>query len=101
MPDERVADKCDFCKHRLAAGEEPACVETCPTRSRVFGDLNDPASQVSQLLKTEKVVMVVNPLINTKPNIYYLEGTLPIHWPVKPTLPGKIHMPSEFWKKQS
>ncbi|OEU45383.1 MAG: hypothetical protein BBJ60_11695 [Desulfobacterales bacterium S7086C20] len=99
-PIRHVADKCDFCEHRLRRGEEPACVETCPTKARVFGDLNDPASEVSKLMNKEKLVQVINPLINTNPSIYYLEGTSLLEWPVEPTLPGNVHMPPSFWKRR-
>ena len=97
-PERRIADKCDFCQHRLNRGEEPACVETCPTRARVFGDLNDPASTVSRLIKSEKVVRIINPRINTQPNIFYLAGTQPLGWPHEPKMPGNIYMPENFWK---
>ncbi|UCG14427.1 MAG: 4Fe-4S dicluster domain-containing protein [Deltaproteobacteria bacterium] len=100
-PVKRIADKCDFCQHRLEQGEDPACVETCPTKARVFGDLNDPHSQVSKLLKKENLVQVVNPVVNTKPSIYYVKGTRPVDWPVLPTLPGGVHMPTEFWKRSA
>jgi tetrathionate reductase subunit B len=52
-----IADKCDFCSHRLAAGiEEPACVRNCMGRARVFGDLNDPQSAISKLMAENKTV---------------------------------------------
>ncbi len=98
-PTKRIADKCDFCRHRIARGLEPACVVTCPTRARVFGDLNDPKSEVSRLLKKGGLVRVVSPKIDTKPNIFYLEGTRPLAWPREPTLPGDVHMPLAFWRK--
>jgi tetrathionate reductase subunit B len=82
----------------LQRGEEPACVETCPTKARVFGDLNDPQSKVSAIMKREKLVQVVNPMVNTQPAIYYLAGALPLDWPAEPTLPGNVHMNSAFWK---
>jgi hypothetical protein len=50
-------------------------------------------------MKKEKLVQVINPLINTKPSIYYYNGTLPLDWPVQPTLPGNVHMSPAFWKK--
>ncbi len=97
--DRRQADKCDFCRHRLERDEEPACVETCPTRARIFGDVNDPMSRISEIIKNEKLVQVINPRINTRPHIFYFEHTLPLDWPVEPTLPGGIHMPGSFWKQ--
>jgi Fe-S-cluster-containing dehydrogenase component len=97
-PETHIADKCDFCAHRLKRGEEPACVETCPTRARVFGDLNDPQSRVSELIKSEKLVRVVSPVVDTKPAIYYSSGTFPLDWPVEPALPGNVHMSRAFWK---
>lgn len=41
-------DKCTFCYHRTSQGLLPACVGTCVTRSRYFGDLNDPDSDISK-----------------------------------------------------
>ena len=98
-PELKIADKCDFCEHRIKRGEELACVETCPTRARVFGDLDDTASAVSKLIRANSTVRVVNSRINTAPNIYYLAGTRPMDWTVEPTLPGNVHMPAAFWKQ--
>ena len=98
-PARHIADKCDFCEHRLKRGEKPACVGTCPTKTRTFGDLNDPQSEVSRMVKEKKLVRVVAPHINTRPNIYYHEGTRLLDWAVTPTLPGDVHMSREFWEK--
>lgn len=97
-PGLHIADKCDFCEHRLVRGEEPACVVTCPTKARVFGDLNDPDTEISRLVREEKLVRIIAPHINTRPNIYYREGTRLVDWAVTPTLPGNVNMPPEFWK---
>jgi tetrathionate reductase subunit B len=98
-PARQIADKCNFCEDRLKRGEEPACVITCPTKTRVFGDLNDPTSKISRLLKDEKLVRVTAPHVDTRPNIYYHQGTRLLDWAVTPTLPGNVHMSREFWEK--
>ncbi|MGE3276845.1 MAG: 4Fe-4S dicluster domain-containing protein [Vicinamibacterales bacterium] len=75
--DERsgTADKCTFCAHRVAEGREPACVETCPTRTRVFGDLDDPMSEVARLVASGRVEVRL-PEAGTKPKVYYVRGGL-------------------------
>lgn len=82
-PEKRIADKCDFCASRRARGLSPACVDTCPTKARVFGDLGDPESEVSRLIKENqgKVVRIVNAKSDTEPNMYYIAGALPADWP--------------------
>jgi len=66
-------DKCTFCAHRLDAGLLPACVETCVGEARVIGDLNDPHSQISQLLATNKTdIKVLKPTANTSPRVFYI-----------------------------
>jgi Fe-S-cluster-containing dehydrogenase component len=72
-PDGYVT-KCDFCRHRLEEGRMPACVETCPTLARSFGDLNDPNSAVSQAIRNADTVDVMRPELGVGPNVYYLNA---------------------------
>lgn len=68
----KVADKCDFCSHRLARGiEEPACVRNCPGKARVFGDLNDPKSDISKLKASVKTAEW-HPEYGTEPKTPYV-----------------------------
>lgn len=69
--DTGKADKCTFCAHRVDAGLLPACVETCVGGARIFGDLNDPKSQVRELLDHNKV-KVLKPEMGTQPHVFYL-----------------------------
>lgn len=65
------ADKCTFCLHRLEKGQLPACVEQCPTSALVFGDTNDPRSEIAKLL-SERKHHQLNTDVGTKPNLWFL-----------------------------
>lgn len=63
--------KCDFCTRRLAEGKEPLCVKTCITRSRIFGDLDDPDSAISRAIR-ETGARSYRPEEGTEPSVYYI-----------------------------
>jgi len=53
--EKKVAQKCDMCAHLLDNGfTQPRCVEMCPTGCITFGDLNDPNSEISRLVASQK-----------------------------------------------
>lgn len=48
--EKQLPQKCTMCAHRLDEGEKmPRCVESCPTEALVFGDLDDPNSEIAKL----------------------------------------------------
>ena len=70
-PPDGYASKCTFCSHRVQEGKDPACVSVCPTHCMYFGDLDDPNSEVSRLIKSRNHKALL-PQAATKPRIYYL-----------------------------
>ncbi|GBD95218.1 MAG TPA: 4Fe-4S dicluster domain-containing protein [Nitrospirae bacterium] len=70
--------KCTFCRHRVDKGIMPSCVNTCQGRARIFGDLNDPKSEVSKLaekfnlLKNRKKSTLL-PGEKTEPHVFYID----------------------------
>jgi len=97
-PVKRIADKCTYCPERRAAGLPPACVDTCPTKARVFGDLNDPDRDGSKLLRANegRVVRVIAKGHDTKPNMYYIASTAPEGWAVAPVDPLSFSVLSDL-----
>lgn len=68
---EGVAGKCDFCAARVEEGELPYCVASCITRIRYFGDVNDPESEISQLIAQHDAQPYL-PEEETGPSVYYI-----------------------------
>ena len=66
-----VMEKCTLCKERTDRGEEPMCVVCCPADARVFGDLDDPDSEVSQLAADERCYQLLEEK-QTNPQVRYV-----------------------------
>src|SRR6266508_440930 len=66
-----TAQKCTLCVHRIDKGLLPACVENCPTKALVFGDLNDPQSEISQLIQ-QRPHFQPRAELGTDPGVFYL-----------------------------
>lgn len=71
-----VIEKCTFCIHRVEKGLLPACVANCPASALVFGDLDDPDSEVSRLLVSKPSFQLEQGL-NTRPRVHYVGGAHP------------------------
>jgi Fe-S-cluster-containing dehydrogenase component len=65
-----VVEKCNFCEERLAKNQIPACAEASQG-AMIFGNLNDPKSEVRKLLK-ENYSIRRKPSLGTQPNVYFL-----------------------------
>ena len=66
-----VVEKCTFCVQFIDKGLAPACVRGCPGNARVFGDLDDPDSEISKVLKDRNVFRLQEEL-GTKPKVFYI-----------------------------
>lgn len=81
-----VVEKCTFCHHRLMLARDraraenrelaaedyvPACVQTCPAEAMVFGDLDDPHSDVAALAASPRSFRWMEEL-GTRPKVVYL-----------------------------
>ena len=64
-----TVEKCTLCVHRIAEGQVPSCVWSCPAQARIFGDLNDPNSRVARLARDGRALLEE---VGTKPSVIYL-----------------------------
>lgn len=95
-----TTEKCNFCLERIDAGlakgltpgvdreATPACVNTCQARALTFGDLDNPDSEVSQLIRERKGFQLC-PEYDTDPSIYYLEGKIGVSAPPQNMAPAQ------------
>lgn len=65
-----IVIKCRLCIEMVREGGEPACVTTCPTQVRIFGDMDDPDSEIARFVAKNRATPL-RPDLNTGPNIYY------------------------------
>lgn len=68
LKDAGIAQGCNLCLSLLKAGQEPACVATCLTKARLFGDLDNPKGDFAKLLSKAKPL---RPDLKTKPTTLY------------------------------
>jgi len=66
-----VVEKCNFCAERLARGLSPACVEACPEKALIFGNLEDEDSLLRDVLR-EEYSLQRKPELGTHPEVYYI-----------------------------
>lgn len=84
-----TADKCDYCR-ASTPGQIPACVSVCPMHCRIFGDAEDPASEVAKVLATRKAVHLVPMGSGAKPTLTYLDATTPAELPAGSTASSPV-----------
>jgi Fe-S-cluster-containing dehydrogenase component len=84
-----AVEKCHFCAHRVEKGLEPACAVVCPENAIIAGDLHDPESTISKLVKANDT-LVRRPEQRTGPNVHYV-GALP-----ESLQPGEAQRPQMF-----
>lgn len=89
-----VMEKCTYCLQRTRLGRLPACLEVCPTGSRKFGNVLDPESEVSYILK-HKRVFVLKEDVGTLPRFFYYfdERGSRYSEPIAPVLPPATTAP--------
>ncbi len=66
-----VMEKCHFCIQRTRAGRMPACLEVCPVGARKFGNILDPNSEVSNIIRKKRVFIQLKEELGTSPRFFY------------------------------
>jgi formate-dependent nitrite reductase membrane component NrfD len=72
-PETMTAAKCNYCAHRIDVGLEPACVNVCPEHAIISGDMDDPNTEIAELLARQPV-KTRKPEKATVPNLFYIDA---------------------------
>ena len=94
-PASHTAAKCNYCAHRIDVGLEPACVNVCPEHAIISGDMDNPNTEIAQLLSREQVTARKTNK-GTQPNLFYINGD---EASLNPTATEKED--AYFWSAQS
>ncbi|MCK5877034.1 MAG: 4Fe-4S dicluster domain-containing protein [Candidatus Marithrix sp.] len=97
-PETNTISKCTFCQPRIDEGLAPACVQTCVGRALIFGDMNDPESEVTKLLKEKEWLQLTTDEVNIGPNHYYYTNGDALPDEVMPKLHDR-HLPGKVMEK--
>lgn len=65
-----IMEKCTLCEERTEDGLEPTCVVCCPLEARMYGDLDDPESEISKVYRERRVKHLLEDR-GTKPQVFY------------------------------
>ena len=65
-----VVEKCTMCKERTDRGDEPMCVVCCPTKARIWGDVDDPASDVARIIREQRTHVLLEEQ-GPRPQVHY------------------------------
>lgn len=65
-----IMEKCTLCKERTDDGDVPMCVLCCPGDARIFGDLDDPESEISRVIRDNDAYVLL-PEKGTQPKVHY------------------------------
>jgi len=76
MRSKGVVEKCTFCDHRVRKGKIPRCAEACPANARIFGDIENKKSKISQLLGKFRPFRL-REQIGTEPHVFYIRSFNP------------------------
>jgi len=72
-PETQTAAKCNYCANRVETGLQPSCVIVCPEHAIISGDLDNPESEISELLAREQVT-TRKAEKGTHPKLFYIDG---------------------------
>lgn len=82
-----VVEKCTFCAQYVAKGENPVCVHGCPMNARIFGDMEDPDSDINQYLEGRSFTRLKEEN-GTSPKVFYIKSGAK----EKPALYDRFHV---------